>query len=199
MLMKLLFHQLFEIIMILFYLIGSGSTASASPLFGSTSSGRSSSNSPAKPTRVELSAILELQFPLQNEYDFMLACSMCFIKIGEGVRGYKLKENFGHMCIKDYLLLKLKDRPNVNWMRVRFRPDTKFTHFNTYKVCQQFTNSEPCKIGTKCTFPHGQAELRLWTLEKDGHFDIQQFIAKLNQLKIGKICYMFFLYCTVVV
>lgn len=68
--------------------------------YSNTSSGRSSraSQSPAKfvtvPSRTSSltpspapSTIPQINFPLEDEYDFKIACRHCFSKIGEGIKG----------------------------------------------------------------------------------------------------------------
>ncbi|KAK3091336.1 hypothetical protein FSP39_019040 [Pinctada imbricata] len=123
----------------------------------------------------------QLALPLEN-FDFQLACNTCFVKTGEGIRGYKYTKTT-HNCNKDILLVKLNiNRPGINWMKIRPRPDTKMTLFGGFKLCVHFVQGHPCKVGEeRCTFAHNNAELELWSMDREGLFDISRFISLLRQ------------------
>lgn len=128
---------------------------------------------------------MNLIFPLEN-YDFKLACKQCFVKIGEGVKGYRYV-NSAHPCKKDVLIVKLRDKPGINWIKLRPRPELKFQQFGGYKICQHFSMGHPCKVGEeRCTFPHNKAEMDVWSMDRDGDFNVTSFVKKLQDLKIGK-------------
>lgn len=166
-----------------------------------TSSGRSSraSQSPTKAqpavastTSSSASAaqvpIPQLTFPLQNDYDFKLACKHCFTKLGEGVKGYKY-DSTAHQCMRDVLILKKQNTHGISWIKIRPRPDTK-GHFGGYKVCTQFKSGKACKVSEeKCTFPHTEAEQALWSEDRAGTFSINNFISVCKQYKICKLLF----------
>lgn len=184
------------------YFTDNTESESARNTLSNTSSGRSSrsSQSPSK----SLSAISSstnssnpaaqtplphINFPIQDEYDFRLACRQCFVKIGEGVKGYKY-DTASHLCTRDTLIVRKRGAQNVNWIKIRPRPDVK-GHFGGYKLCTQFTQNKPCKVSEeKCTFPHTTAELMVWSKDREAAFSINNFMAVCQQYKICK-----FLYC----
>ena len=52
-----------------------------------------------------------------------------------------------------------------------------------YMLCKNFTTGQPCKVGEmKCTFAHYQEEIHLWTLDRDGHLDIVEFMNAQKEL-----------------
>ena len=170
-----------------------GNTLSTS----NTSSGRSSraSQSPSKSLAFHQSAgapmsnasapLPQIVFPLHDDYDFKLACRLCFTKLGEGVKGYKY-DSTPHQCARDALIVKKRGVPGVNWIKIRPRPDVK-GHFGGYKLCTQFTQSKPCKVSEeKCTFPHTQAELMTWSRDREAAFSISNFIALCKEHGICK-------------
>ena len=91
------------------------------------------------------------------------------------------------MCLKDVLIVRKRAVPGMNWVKIRKRPELKSAQHGSYKICTQFSQGKPCKVGEeKCTFPHHQPELRLWTMDKEGHFSIEDFVKKCFMYKIGK-------------
>ncbi|XP_059174915.1 helicase with zinc finger domain 2-like isoform X2 [Physella acuta] len=117
---------------------------------------------------------VQIVWPLEN-YDFQLACKNCFIKEGEGIKGYRYKADYSHNCSHDLLLVRTKNSPSLNWLKIRPR-DTKQV-ISMYFLCNQFKINEPCRLGeANCTFAHSQAEINLWTMDRDRTFNIQNFI-----------------------
>ncbi|XP_041364211.1 zinc finger CCCH domain-containing protein 7B-like [Gigantopelta aegis] len=123
---------------------------------------------------------IEVDWPLKDEFHFRLACQQCFVKTGEGIKGYNYKEGLHHNCNYDIMLIKLKQRPDIKWIKVRPRAKHIGKIFNGYKICFHFTAGEPCSFGEeKCTFPHHVAEKRLWEMDRNGEFNIQSFIREI--------------------
>lgn len=144
------------------------------------------------------SAIIEIKnikFPLDDNYDWRLACRQCFVKIGEGIRGFQYRGNLPHECTRHILLVKVR-REGMNWIKVRPRPESKFQQFGSYKICTHFSSGNPCAVGEeKCTFAHNTAEKTLWNMDRIGSFLLLEFISKLQQYKIGQnTCKMFCCY-----
>ena len=162
-----------------------GSESSASSRHSQTS------QSPVKTVKSSgssnLENLLEIYFPLQDEFDFKLACRSCFAKIGEGRKGYRYVDT-RHNCTKNVLIINKKVPQGVNWIKIRLRPPSKANHYGAYKICAQFSQDQPCKVGEeKCTFAHNQAEAKLWSLDREGQFNIEDFINKCRMSKIGKL------------
>ncbi len=129
---------------------------------------------------------VEVDWPLKDEFDFQLACKVCFVKIGEGVKGYSYNP-IKHNCSKLFMLIRLKEKQNLNWLKVRPRAESQIHRNATYKICQQFQTGQPCRVGEeRCTFPHHQSEIRLWTMDRDGMFSIQDFIEHLKKIGVGE-------------
>ena len=130
--------------------------------------------------------IVDINFPLSDEFDFKIACSNCFPKIGEGRKGYRYVGT-GHACSKNVLIVNKKTPPGLNWIKIRPRPPAKSNHFGAYKMCQQFSQDQPCKVGEpNCTFAHNAAESKLWSMDREGKFSIDDFIKKCRMKNIGK-------------
>ena len=53
------------------------------------------------------------------------------------------------------------------WEMIRPYPAGKVPANVAYKECRQFANNTPC-LRTPCSFAHGQQELLMWTLEREG-------------------------------
>ncbi|XP_046550029.1 LOW QUALITY PROTEIN: helicase with zinc finger domain 2-like [Haliotis rubra] len=127
---------------------------------------------------------IEIDWPLKDEFDFQLACKVCFQKIGEGVKGYVYKP-FRHNCLKNFFLIRLKDKENLNWLKVRSRAESQIHRNANYKICQQFQNSVPCRVGEeRCTFPHHWPEVRLWGMDREGKFIITEFVEHLKKIGV---------------
>ncbi|XP_041364401.1 helicase with zinc finger domain 2-like [Gigantopelta aegis] len=137
------------------------------------------------PTGKPAQQFIEVDWPLKDEFHFRLACQQCFVKTGEGIKGYNYREGLHHNCDYDIMLIKLKQRPDVNWIKVRPRAESFGQLFKTYKICLQFQEGKRCRIGEeKCTFPHHNAEKRLWELDRSREFSIPNFITEMRNKRI---------------
>lgn len=115
-----------------------------------------------------------ITWPLEN-FDFRLACRMCYVKEGEGTKGYRYREDYQHSCSHDILLVRAKKNPQLTWHKIRPR-DTNLNVAN-YMLCNHFKSGMPCRIGeANCTFAHNQVEIDLWNLDRYRVFNIQAFI-----------------------
>nr|XP_022313830.1 zinc finger CCCH domain-containing protein 7A-like isoform X2 [Crassostrea virginica] len=154
-------------------------SSSASPL-----SSRTSSPSVKGLNQSTINEVKKIKFPLDDNYDWKLACRQCFVKLGEGIRGFRHHTNLTHECGKNILLVKLR-KDGMNWMKVRPRPESKFQQFGSYKICTHFSNGNPCFVGEeKCTFAHNLAEKVLWNYDREESWLLMEFLAKLHQYKI---------------
>ncbi|XP_076459401.1 3'-5' exoribonuclease HELZ2-like isoform X2 [Babylonia areolata] len=121
-------------------------------------------------------------WPLEDSYQFRLACRICFIKTGEGYKGYTFTPNLEHRCDKDVLVIRRKDNQSLNWIKIRPMPPLLNNRFSEFKMCQQFVNAMPCKIGEqRCTFPHNNNEKNLWYKEREGTFSHAKFMDELHR------------------
>lgn len=109
------------------------------------------------------------------------------------ISGYRYV-NAAHQCLRDVLIVKKKTAPSLSWLKIRYRPETK-GQFGGYKLCQQFTQNKPCKVGEeKCTFAHHQAEINLWSMDRDGSFNVENFVTLCRTYKICKfLIHIFFI------
>ncbi|XP_061191305.1 helicase with zinc finger domain 2-like [Saccostrea echinata] len=159
------------------------------PNISSSASSLSSRTSTPNPKAVSQSAMTEIKkikFPMDENYDWRLACRQCFVKIGEGIRGFRYSMNLSHACMRDILLVRLR-KEGMNWIKVRPRPESKFQQFVSYKICTHFSSGNPCAVGEeKCTFAHNTTEKNLWNMDRDPDepFLLTDFISKLQQYKI---------------
>ncbi|XP_022318175.2 3'-5' exoribonuclease HELZ2-like isoform X3 [Crassostrea virginica] len=154
-------------------------SSSASPL-----SSRTSSPSVKGLNQSTINEVKKIKFPLDDNYDWKLACRQCFVKLGEGIRGFRHHTNLTHECGKNILLVKLR-KDGMNWIKVRPRPESKFQQFGSYKICTHFSNGNPCSVGEeKCTFAHNSAEKVLWNYDREESWLLMEFLAKLHQYKI---------------
>ncbi|XP_025107228.1 helicase with zinc finger domain 2-like isoform X5 [Pomacea canaliculata] len=125
--------------------------------------------------------LVNIRWPLADEFQFRLACKICFMKTGEGYKGYNYVPNQAHSCSREYLIIRrLKQNENLNWIKIRPFPQLFNNRFAEFKMCQQFANALPCKIGEmRCTFPHNNIEMKVWYMERDGEFSVTKFIEDL--------------------
>ncbi|KAK3594867.1 hypothetical protein CHS0354_005940 [Potamilus streckersoni] len=150
----------------------SGTTIFKQQVFA-TKRGTSQNQTPPQQVAPELQ---NLKFPLMDDFDFKLACRHCFVKIGEGAKGYRYVQA-SHTCLRDVLIVKNRNKAGINWVKIRPRVEARNSFGGPYKICQQFSQGFPCKVGEeKCTFPHHQPELKLWTMDRNGEFNIYRFI-----------------------
>ena len=55
------------------------------------------------------------------------------------------------------------------------------------KICAQFSQDQQCKVWVEnCTFAQNQVEIKLWSMDKEGMFNIEGFINHFRENKIGK-------------
>lgn len=133
-----------------------------------------------------LEDIKNVKFPMSS-YDFKLACQACFKKTGDGIHGSQFVES-QHTCTHDMLIVKLRQKNAVNWLKIRTRIEPKFQQYGGYKLCTHFQAGRPCKVREElCTFAHNKAEAELWTLDRDGSFSITGYVNKLKSLGISEL------------
>lgn len=142
-----------------------------------------------------INEIKNIKFLLDDNYDWRLVCRQCFVKIGEGIRGFQYRGNLLYECIRYILLVKVR-REGMNWIKVRLRLEFKFQQFGSYKICIYFSSGNFCVVGEeKCIFVYNIVEKILWNMDRIGSFFLLEFISKFQQYKIGQnICKMFCCY-----
>ncbi|XP_029637064.1 uncharacterized protein LOC115212339 [Octopus sinensis] len=125
--------------------------------------------------------LFNIDFPLKDTHIFSLACETCFRKISEGPKGCQLKQPCID-CNKSKLVIKkIGDQ---FWTEIRRRPTRIKNNYLNYNVCYDFKKNKAC-LNTPCTFPHGEAELCIWTMEQNEEFDTDEFITVLGRHNIG--------------
>lgn len=133
-----------------------------------------SATPPRQPQQVPETQANAMQFPphLQDKLNFKLVCAACF-KPTEHLGLYQL-QNLPHRCAEEVLAIQEKNLPF--WMMVRERRNHR-TFPGRYILCRYFMEGVICPVGVEnCSFAHNIPEQILWTLEKDGLFNIQEFI-----------------------
>ncbi|GFN78225.1 helicase with Zinc finger domain 2-like isoform x3, partial [Plakobranchus ocellatus] len=121
-----------------------------------------------------------LYWPMES-MDFRLACRICFMKEKEGIGGYTYRANYSHSCLHDVLIVRNRNNPNLNWLKIRPRFSTGPAYMS-YKLCQQFQAGRPCRLGeSNCTFAHSPAEISFWNLDRDGPFKISKFLKEAKE------------------
>eukprot|EP00058_Branchiostoma_floridae_P025252 XP_002610742.1 hypothetical protein BRAFLDRAFT_90929 [Branchiostoma floridae] len=108
-----------------------------------------------------------------GKFEFLLACEGCFVQ-EDGLHGagaYSYKTSTNHKCGGNVLLARKRDS-NESFVKIRTSPKHSFLFSGTYKFCQQFQGSRPCKIGeSRCTFAHNEIEREIWTREREEKFN----------------------------
>ena len=109
-------------------------------------------------------------FPLKDSHKYRLACQKCLDLIdNEG--HYNLKQ-FNHTCAENMLIVQPKG--SNTWTHVRERINPR--NVGNYIRCRFFGSNVPCSSQDMCMYAHSDEEQFLWNLEKDGHFNITEFI-----------------------
>ncbi|KAK7475840.1 hypothetical protein BaRGS_00032890, partial [Batillaria attramentaria] len=149
--------------------------------FGGASRANQRSRSQGQGSNAQKLPPVNIYWPLEEDYQFRVACKSCFVKTGEGYKGYNLITNYSHRCDKDVLVIRRRDNQSLNWIKIRPFPNLFNSRFTEFKMCQQFINAYPCKIGeARCTFPHSSSEMKLWYMERDGEFSTTAFLEELR-------------------
>jgi len=108
-------------------------------------------------------------FPLSTSYTYHLFCSGC------SQDSEPLTTLPSHRCHRD--LLAVQEKKSKVWFQVRSGQHHK--SFNgEYNMCRDWKQAKCCPRGKSCDFAHGKPEILLFTLEKDGKFDIAKFISE---------------------
>jgi len=108
-------------------------------------------------------------FPLSEKYTYRLCCSGCFQD------NNPLTVSPFHRCRYD--LLAVQDKASKDWFQVRSGQSHK-SFRGVYHMCHHWKLSQRCPRGNSCKFAHGKPEMILFTLEKDGEFNIAEFISE---------------------
>jgi len=121
--------------------------------------------------------------PLGESHYASTACQHCFKPdMYPGI--YNLNEMLTHKCEETMLAMRSKDGKSP-WVRVRERKNHR-EFPGHYVLCNsiKFNNYQFCKFGEElCTFAHNEVEKYLWRLEKDGGFDISEYILQIRKHK----------------
>ena len=105
-------------------------------------------------------------FPLSAKYTYSLCCVNCF-KDDEPLK-------LSHRC--HYDLLAVQDKTSKHWFQVRSGQSHK-SFRGEYHMCRDWKQTKSCPRGNSCAFAHGMPEVLLFTLEKDGKFNITEFVS----------------------
>ena len=118
--------------------------------------------------------LFQIDNPLALTHEFKMVCQMCIRTPLPGLYEYNPKP---HKCEENMLAMRLRT-PGAPWVHVRERKNHREFPGN-YLLCRCITFKNPvfCKYGEEmCSFAHNDVEQRLWTLEKDGLFNVTEFI-----------------------
>ncbi len=119
---------------------------------------------------------LSQTFPLADTHNYALTCSLCTFPVNEPKKGYyHIKHTLQHSCDRNILLICKKR--SSEWIQIRKRNKQYF--YGKYGLCRYFTSSiqRPCGRGqNRCTFAHSNEEKILWNQDKEGVFNIADFI-----------------------
>lgn len=135
---------------------------------------------------------VDFSWPLEDKFNFRLACRRCYVQVGQGLHGHTYNESLQHACERKLLIVRSKkdNGSDSYWLEIRPRISSAQGFISSFKICKQFSQGIPCQVSKeRCSFPHHQAELKLWGLDRDGGFDIGNFVAK---LKANGICEFLF-------
>lgn len=114
-----------------------------------------------------------MEFPLRETHVFRLCCPDCLQRRTHFL--YQLTTVPQHQCSQTMLMLRPRKLDNF-WLWVRERRNHRpFQGY--YVLCRYFMEMQPCMVEESlCSFAHNKEEQFLWMLEKDGSFNIQEFI-----------------------
>jgi len=119
----------------------------------------------------EAGSAVKVTFPLSELFEPHIACHICYTD------GKPLMMT-SHRCRQDMLVLQSKQNAAA-WFRVRERLN-HVDFAGKYHMCNQqpsYAIGKRCPRGDSCTFAHSEVERALWMAEKQGQFDIKQFIS----------------------
>jgi len=119
--------------------------------------------------------IINSSFPL-NDYHFRLVCELCLNPLNT-VGFFFFNGANQHICQENILAVQCKG--DSVWLKVRERKNHR-NFLGSYKLCKSQDRQLPinCHHGDLCMFAHNNVEQLLWTKEKDGEFDISEFICQ---------------------
>ena len=118
--------------------------------------------------------MFQIENPLAASHEFKMVCQNC---MHAPLPGYYEYNPAPHKCEENMLAMRVRMR-GAPWIRVRERKNHREFPGN-YLLCRCITFKDPifCKYGEEqCSFAHNDVEQRLWTLEKDGLFNVTEFI-----------------------
>ena len=117
-----------------------------------------------------------IPFPLKDDCNFKLVCDACFEPLPDRIGCYVVR-HVAHQCAEEIFAVQQKGSPL--WVKVRERKNHRMFP-GDYMKCRYFCDPyQPmtCPVGIdNCSFAHNLPEQILWTLEKDGDFNIQEFM-----------------------
>lgn len=129
--------------------------------------------------------VAKLENPLSDTHNVYVVCQHCFrATMYPGVYEY---QNIPHKCEETMLALRRKGFAE-SFVRVRERKNHREFPGN-YILCNSIKYKNPsfCKYGEEaCSFAHNEEEKYLWTLEKDGKFNITEFLIQNRKFAGGK-------------
>lgn len=123
-----------------------------------------------------------LKNPLYN-YTSKVGCTLCYPTTAMyGI--YSYVNNPQHTCGQNRLMMQANG--STEWVWVRERKNHR-DFPGKYILCNSARQGRQlCKYGEeRCSFAHNTAEQTLWCLEKDGKFDIVEFILQ-NRSQAGE-------------
>lgn len=115
-----------------------------------------------------LEAAAPFAFPMRKTHEFRITCGGCIAPTLDG-KAFAMRQLPEHKCRQDVLLVRPKGASA--WHRVRSRQ--KHRPFKgKYRMCFRMG----CTGSDACQYAHNDEERFLWTQEKDGEFNVDEFL-----------------------
>lgn len=127
-----------------------------------------------------------IENPLIDTHTFKLMCKNCFRH--DNYPGQYIYQPYQHKCEENILAMKPIHQRNAQWFRVRERKNHR-EFPGKYILCNSINNDEAgfCRYGEEnCSFAHSDIEQIIWTLEKDGRFNVTEFIMQNRSQNLSK-------------
>ncbi|XP_064619080.1 3'-5' exoribonuclease HELZ2-like [Lineus longissimus] len=115
----------------------------------------------------------ENTFPLGSTHSWKIACFKCLQETSK--HSYYNYIPSEHSCDED--TLAVRENNSSLWQYVRVRLGQNRLFHGHYQLCRNFTKGRPCCLSERlCSFAHHLCEQQLWNMEKNGQFNINEFI-----------------------
>ena len=90
---------------------------------------------------------IPLPYPFDSEYDYSLACDLCFAYTSYGPNGYTSNPKLEHKCSRYTLLVRPKGRYDMEWRKIRPRPPVSCLKNSIRLVSLRLISQKTLNIG----------------------------------------------------